>query len=282
MLPPQVIDTRIQDTGKNPGSTLPLVSVICAVYNGEQHLSCALDSVLAQTYENIELVVIDGGSTDSTIEILDQYGPKIDFWVSEPDSGIADAWNKGVNFAKGDIVGFLNADDYYDKDAVKNVIATIGNRCDFPLITYGNTQMMEDGQTGRYIPGRHDESRLYYGFGFMHPSCFATHATFEKVGIFNPDLKIAMDTDWLVRSIKQHVPFVKSENLTYMRTGGVSERMEKAGFYEYLNVLRSQGYSKLFISYARYAFLLKLGLRKLVGKQGMDRINILFARRNRI
>lgn len=278
---PQVTEARTQDAGNNSGRTRPLVSIICAVYNGEQHLSCALDSVSAQTYDNIELVVIDGGSTDSTTAILDQYGSKIDYWVSEHDKGIADAWNKGINHANGDIVGFLNADDYYDEDAVKRVIDTIGHRYDIPLVSYGNTRMMEDGQSGRYIAGRHDEKKLYYGFGFMHPSCFTTRAAIEKVGLFNPDIKIAMDTDWLVRCIKQRVLFIKSENLTYMRTGGVSERMEKAGFDEYLEVLRAQSYGPLFILYAKYAFLLKLGMRKLVGKRGMDRISTLFLRRNR-
>jgi len=103
-------------------SKLPLVSIITVVFNGERYLEQTIEAVLGQTYTNVEYIVVDGGSSDCTVDILRKYEGCIDYWVSEPDAGIYDAMNKGLSLASGQIVGIINADDYYDKDACLNVV----------------------------------------------------------------------------------------------------------------------------------------------------------------
>ena len=94
-------------------SPLPLVTIITVVFNGEKYLQQTIQSVINQTYDNVEYVVIDGGSTDGTVDIIRKYEDKIDYWVSEPDQGIYDAMNKGIQLAGGEIVGLINSDDCY-------------------------------------------------------------------------------------------------------------------------------------------------------------------------
>src|SRR5687768_15692501 len=102
----------------DPQNNLPLVSIITIVFNGQKSIERAINSVLGQTYPNIEYIIIDGGSTDGTIDIIKKYQHKIAFWKSEPDNGIADAFNKGLSCAKGNIIGFVNADDWYNPDTI--------------------------------------------------------------------------------------------------------------------------------------------------------------------
>src|SRR5439155_13950516 len=100
----------------------PLVSIITIVYNREAYLEQAINSVLQQSYPNIEYIVIDGGSTDNSVSIIKKYASKIQYWVSEPDNGIADAFNKGLMKANGNIIGFINADDWYEPIAVEKAV----------------------------------------------------------------------------------------------------------------------------------------------------------------
>ncbi|WP_263079870.1 glycosyltransferase [Endozoicomonas sp. Mp262] len=107
----------VKKTMKNPK-----ISIVTAVYNNINTIASSIDSTLSQTYKNIELVVIDGGSTDGTLELLKGYGKKIHTLISEPDKGIYDALNKGVKHATGDIVGFMHSDDLFqDKNSLKRV-----------------------------------------------------------------------------------------------------------------------------------------------------------------
>jgi glycosyltransferase involved in cell wall biosynthesis len=106
----------------------PLITVITVVFNGEKHLEQTIQSVINQTYENVEYIIIDGGSTDGTLDIIKKYEEKIDYWVSEGDSGIYDAMNKGLNFSNGDFTLMLNADDYfYGNNSLEKVILKITN-----------------------------------------------------------------------------------------------------------------------------------------------------------
>lgn len=106
-------------------SELPLVSIITPVKNGRKFLTCCIESILAQDYSNIEHVVADGGSSDGTVELLEYYSNKYKNkvrFISEPDEGVGDAWNKGLNIAKGEILGWVGADDYYEHNAVSTVV----------------------------------------------------------------------------------------------------------------------------------------------------------------
>ena len=113
---------------------LPLVSIITIVFNGEKHLQQTIESVLGQTYPKIEYIIIDGGSKDNSISIIEKYSSRLAYWISEPDKGISDAFNKGISKANGEIIGLINADDWYEKDAVEKIVAAI-TKHDF---AYGN------------------------------------------------------------------------------------------------------------------------------------------------
>lgn len=113
---------RIRNIEKVSRSSEPLVSIITVVFNGEKYLEQTILSVLNQTYSNIEYIIIDGGSSDATLDIINKYTDKIDYWVSEPDSGIYDAMNKGISLATGQLIGIINSDDWYELDAVEEIV----------------------------------------------------------------------------------------------------------------------------------------------------------------
>ena len=105
----------------------PLVTIITIVFNGQETLSKAIESVSNQTYPNVEYIIIDGGSTDGTLNIIKKYGDVITKWISEKDRGISDAFNKGLKLAKGEIIGILNADDWYERNAIISVVEAFEN-----------------------------------------------------------------------------------------------------------------------------------------------------------
>jgi len=102
---------------------LPVVSIITIVYNGVRHIEDTIKSVITQTYPNIEYIIIDGNSTDGTQEVIKRYEHKIARWISEKDRGISDAFNKGIAMASGALIGMINADDWYEPDAIASVVA---------------------------------------------------------------------------------------------------------------------------------------------------------------
>src|SRR5688572_26851104 len=118
----------------------PLVSIITIVFNGEKHLQQTIESVLGQTYSNIEYIIVDGGSKDNSVSIIEKYSTQLAYWISEPDKGISDAFNKGISKANGEMIGLINADDWYEKDTVQKVMALRGN-CD---VVYGNLALWKN------------------------------------------------------------------------------------------------------------------------------------------
>ena len=154
----------------------PLVSIITISYNSQKTIHSTLESILKQTYTNIEYLIIDGNSTDSTIAIIDTYltefhrnGIQVKV-ISEKDKGIADAWNKGLKMATGDIIGILNSDDWYDENAVSIAAHSLDvNKCQ---LSYGickkiNTQ----GNVDHIMEGTFNKNRIYLNFGFSHTTC---------------------------------------------------------------------------------------------------------------
>src|ERR1044072_3693479 len=101
---------------------MPTVSIITVVFNAEKHLEQTINSVLAQTFTDIEYIIIDGGSTDGSVGIIKKYEGQLSYWISEKDKGIADAFNKGITRATGEIIGLINADDWYEPDTVRLVV----------------------------------------------------------------------------------------------------------------------------------------------------------------
>jgi glycosyltransferase involved in cell wall biosynthesis len=222
----------------------PLVSIITAVKNGADFLQYAIESVQAQTYNNIEYIMIDGDSKDATNELISKYLDHIDIYISEPDNGIADAWNKGIKIASGDIIAFLNYDDYYHPDAVRLAVNHLS--LNEMSISYGEAHII-DRISGNYClkyDQGFDPKLLHYGFGIVHTTCFVPKAVYDTVGLFSEKYSIAIDTDFLLRALHAGCTFSCAGNITFMRNGGISDMQRRKALLQYYEQLLRYGYPK--------------------------------------
>ena len=201
------------------------ISIITACFNSEKTIEKTINSILIQDYGNIEYIVIDGESTDSTLSILNKYKNSISNVTSEKDKGIYDALNKGIRLATGDIIGFLHSDDYYpNKQIISNAIKLF--KSDNKLnIVFGDAAFLnKDERIGRYNSGKN----FNFDIGIMppHPSVFIKKKCYDKYGQFNTDYKIASDYDFLFRLIElNNVKYMYSKDiLVYMNPGGASNK----------------------------------------------------------
>lgn len=194
------------------------VSVITIVYNGEKFLEQTIQSVLTQSYKNIEYILIDGGSTDGTLDIIRKYDSRIAYWKSEPDKGISDAFNKGIALATGDLVGILNADDWYEPEAVARIVA----KYEPDSVLHGNKQYWnEDG--GKAHQARPNLDVLPLEMSLNHPTVFVSKSLYNRYGVFDLDYKLAMDYHLLLRFYAAGAKFIHVDHIiTNMRLGGVS------------------------------------------------------------
>ena len=206
------------------------VSIITVTYNSSKTLTDTMEAVLRQSYDNIEYIVVDGASTDGTIDLIHQYEPRFKGrmrWISEPDCGIYDAMNKGIRMATGDIVGILNSDDYFTSDNVIESIVPYFADETLDAI-YGDIHFIKDGQPEKII--RYYSSKLFrpfwLRFGFMpaHPSFYCRRRIYNEAGLYKTDYKIAADYEMMVRLFRVHhikAKYIQMDIVT-MRTGGAS------------------------------------------------------------
>lgn len=208
------------------------ISVITSVYNNKAFIAEAIESVLSQTYDNIEYIVIDGASTDGTVEIIEQYADNIDIFVSEPDKGIYDGLNKGIEKATGDVIGFLHSDDLYEHSQVLETIAKTfkehGVESVYGDLTYVKKESPET--IVRYWKsGPFSTKRLKSGWMPPHPTFYVRREIYERYGAFDLRYKIAADYDSVLRFLGKekisthYIP----EVLVRMRVGGESNRSLK-------------------------------------------------------
>jgi len=205
------------------------VSVITVAYNSAETIEDTINSVAEQGYKNIEYIIVDGASKDSTLEIVRKYESKISKLISEPDEGIYDAMNKGIKLATGEIIGILNSDDIYaDKDVVENVVENIvKNNVDscYGDLVYVDKHNLE--KTIRYWKsGEYKEDSFKHGWVPPHPTFFVKNWVYKKYGVFDLDLPIAADHEILFRFMYKHkiktcyIPRV----LVKMRMGGLTNK----------------------------------------------------------
>lgn len=192
------------------------VSVITVVYNGKLHIEQTIKSVLNQTYSNIEYIIIDGGSTDGTIEIIKRYEKQLAYWVSEPDSGIYDAMNKGIKKATGELIGILNSDDWYEPDAISWAV----NEYDKDTVVYGLIRhVLGDKRLKIYAP----YPSLIIKEMIPHPTCFVPLNIYKKYGCFALEYKSCADYQFILRLFSSGVQFKLVERvLANFRLGGFS------------------------------------------------------------
>jgi glycosyltransferase involved in cell wall biosynthesis len=241
----------------NKEAKTPLISIITITFNAESSLETTIKSIIRQSYNNIEYIIIDGGSTDRTVETIKQYQDHIQYWISEPDKGIADAWNKGIAASSGDIIGILNAGDYFLDTNYLNVVSD-NLYVDQTIVCYGNTEIVsENGQNIRTTIGNFNPSNLYLGLGFYHPGCFATRKVYKLIGQFSLRYKLAMDCDWLLRCYRAGITFKKLDLVCMMLDGGISHTSNFSAYGEYLQSLKNNG----FPLWDMYLSMIIVGLR---------------------
>lgn len=206
------------------------ISLITATYNSGRVLRTTLESVLKQTYSDIEYIIIDGASKDNTMDLVHEYEPLFNGrikWISEPDKGIYDAMNKGIRMTTGDIVGIINSDDFYHRT---DVLSRVAEAFEEPGVqaVYGDVRFVHPGdldKTIRYYSSKVFSPKLFrYGFMPAHPTFFTYKKYFEEFGYYKTDYKIAADYELLVRFLYVHKLQAKYLPLDFMkmRTGGVS------------------------------------------------------------
>lgn len=206
----------------------PLISVITTVLNGDKYLEETIQSVVGQTYDNVEYIIIDGGSTQKTLDIIFKYDHLIDYWVSEEDSGIYDAMNKGIKLSQGSYVGIINSDDYYQVDAIERMLPVFRANLHSPLLICGGMDII-DGKGGLLYSIIRTELSLRKKYRFMpfnHPATFVSKEIYKHIGAFNLNYRISADYEFILRAIeaKQTILFL-SEKISVMREGGVSDNL---------------------------------------------------------
>ena len=213
-----------------------MISIITATFNSAKTLKDTIQSVLRQTNKDFEYLIIDGGSTDETIDIVKSYESEFSGrlkWVSEKDQGIYDAMNKGIKMASGDVVGILNSDDYFTSDDILQTVAD-AFKCQEIDAIYGDIHFIRDGNPQKCI--RYYSSRMFrpfwLRFGFMpaHPSFYCKREVYERAGGYRLDYAIGSDYDMMVRLFKKYkiVSRYINKDFVTMRTGGASTRNVKS------------------------------------------------------
>jgi Glycosyltransferases involved in cell wall biogenesis len=209
----------------------PRISIITAAYNSEKYIEQTIQSVLHQTYPDIEYIVVDGLSTDGTMDIVRKYRNRIDKVISEKDSGIYDAFNKGIKAATGDVIYFLNSDDYLCHPDVIGMVARIfADNGQDTMIVYGDIMQWNE-YTGviQRIRSRADLQLLQSGVMPSHPGLFIKKTLFEKYGYFDLNYSIASDFDFVVKVLKDNISHSVriDEPIAVFRIGGASTQLLK-------------------------------------------------------
>ncbi len=210
----------------------PKVSIITVAYNAAQFIEDTIKSVVSQDYDNIEYIIIDGASTDNTLDICNAYNDGIDVLVSEPDKGIYDAMNKGIKNATGEIVGILNADDFYSSNTVisdvVNVFLETKAPCVYADLVYVD-QSNPDKITRKWVSGQYRKNAFMKGWMPPHPTFFIEKKWYDQYGGYSLELKSAADYELMLRMIHKNnlIPGYLNKVITKMRVGGVSNASVK-------------------------------------------------------
>jgi glycosyltransferase involved in cell wall biosynthesis len=209
------------------------ISIITVCLNSAKTIERAIFSVITQTYKNVEYIIIDGGSTDGTLNIIKRYASNISKWISEPDKGIYDAMNKGIAMATGDLVAFLNSDDWYNDDAIEYV-ANQAESSNAEIFCYEVNVWEGDVLQKSRSNLTKDIANLRIRMIFNHQGVFAKRKLFEEFGLFNTKYIIASDYDWLLRMYNKGVKMQISNYVVanFLR-GGISTTRPLEVNYEF-------------------------------------------------
>ena len=233
----------------NNGSVInfkPLFSIITVVYNNEKYLEETIKSVVNQKFRNFEYIIIDGGSSDKTLDIIKTYDSQIDYWISEKDKGIYDAFNKGMSLAKGDFIGIVNSDDTYLDNALEIIAKYINELTNKEIDFIFGSVKKHWGILYGYRP-----EKIYYSWGFYSSHStgfFLRRSSAKKIGLYNINYKYHADYDYFYRMIvkkKMKGTSTKKNEITgNFRRGGYSSKIKfRKLFMEELRIRYNNGQS---------------------------------------
>ena len=225
-------------------SKLPKISVITVVYNGVSLLEGTIESVIHQTYQNVEYIIVDGASKDGTIDVIKKYEPQITQWISEPDKGLYDAMNKGLALATGDFVWFMNAGDrIFAKNTLENIIQHYHSECD---ILYGEVQLVNDERkhlgtrselTTQKLPKVLHSHSLRRGMVVCHQGFLPRKNIAPKYRLDN----LAADIEWVIACLRKSRATVNTgEILAEYLQGGVSKQRHQQSLKDRYQILKEQ------------------------------------------
>ncbi len=228
--------------------TNPLMTVITATFNSEKYLEECLESLHSQSYRNYEHIVIDGGSTDRTLEIIKKNDHRIDYWISKEDNGIYDAFNVGMDLARGKYIGFLNSDDVYTPDAL-NILLSYIKKYPEKDFFFGAVRK-HWGVLHGYRP-----LKIYWSWGFYSSHStgfFIKSSSAKKVGKYNLKYKYSSDYDYFYRMIVKHklkgIGTKKNELFGIFRRGGYSSKVDFVShFFEEIQIRIDNGQNRFLI-----------------------------------
>ena len=252
----------------------PLVSVITVVLNGHKYIEQTIQSVLSQTYDNVEYIVVDGDSVDGTVNTIKKYDRVIDYWLSGPDEGIYDAMNKGIRLTNGEWIWILNADDYLEVSAIEQLIASIKEHSAGCDAIYGCIRK----RFGSFdlIIGRRNLSDCDCAVKFNHPATLVCSSVFQSFGCFDMNFRYSSDYEFFMRLVRAGVKFHFVDAVcANMRWCGISDRLNRyldrgrEHFLidvEYLGLARAAGNAARFFTIG----LAKLIVRKVLFAAGWN------------
>ena len=216
------------------------ISIITVCFNSESTIHDTIQSVIDQSYDDIEYIIIDGASGDNTLNIINEFKGNISYLISEPDEGLYYAMNKGIGLATGEIIGILNSDDlYFNKDTLQKVVSLFKSDDDVEVV-YGDLIYVSSDDTNRVV--RYWKSKPYYNSFFEdanvppHPAFFVKKSLYDRIGLYNTVLKLASDYEFMLRAMKAnivksiYIPMV----LVRMRLGGETNK-------SIINIIKGNG-----------------------------------------
>lgn len=208
-----------------------LVSIITVSFNSENTIKDTIESVLNQSYESIEYVIVDGNSTDNTLEIIKSYKKEFErrsisyLWVSEPDQGIYDAMNKGLKMVNGELIGILNSDDWYTKEAVR-VVVQKNNSNVYSIISGKKNKVNFQKEILKTLDNKKDIKKyIHKTMPINHPATFVHKNVYKKIGLFNTNYRLSADYDLVYRAFRAEVKFLFIDTvIVNMRNTGATHQ----------------------------------------------------------
>lgn len=229
------------------------VSIITVVFNASGTIRNAIESVLSQTYKEIEYIIIDGGSRDGTVDIIASYGNRITKMISQPDEGLYHAMNKGVDLATGEIVGFINADDMINSDDCVTAIVEKFKQSNADAV-YGDNIYVDQHNTSKIVrywrAGEYNKNNFRKGWMPPHLSTYIKRKYYSEFGLFRKDMKIAGDYELMLRFFyknKLRVIYI-NKIIARMRAGGISNSSFSNILKANIEVYKSWGLNGLRVS----------------------------------